>query len=234
MISKLRKNLKSALKIGFYRDKQFYKKLIKKGDLCFDIGANLGKKSKVFLSLKAYVIAFEPQSTCIKELQKINHPNFSYVPFAVGSADEEKELQLANHIEVATFSKPFIDYFKNEELQWNTTEKVQVKKLDTLIETYGLPDFCKIDVEGYEYEIISNLNYTIPLIEFEFTGGFIPETIACIKVLGKNSTTFNYMLNELPIFKLEKWISGAEMIKILKNTPIDRLHGNIFVKSETK
>lgn len=225
--------LKSILKIDTYRGKKFYKKLIKKDHLCFDIGANLGKKSNLFLSLGARVIAFEPQSNCHKELQKINHPNFSYFPYAVGAKDEEKELQLANHIEVATFSESFIGYFKNDTLQWNASEKVLVKKLDTLIETHGIPDFCKIDVEGYEFEILSHLTYKLPCIEFEFTGGFIPETIKNINLLDKGTTVYNYMLNEHPSFELKEWVSAPVIVKILKNIPIERLHGNIFVKNNT-
>ncbi len=229
----LKETIKSILQIETYRDRKFYGQLVKKGDLCFDIGANLGKKSKLFLSLGDKVIAFEPQSNCHLALQKIKHPNFSYFPYAVGAKDEEKELQLANHVEVATFSESFIDYFKNDELQWNASEKVTVKKLDTLIKTYGLPGFCKIDVEGYEFEILSHLTYEIPCIEFEFTGGFIPETIKSINLLDKGHTLYNYMLNEHPYFELKKWVSAGKMVNILKNMPVERLHGNIFVKNST-
>lgn len=230
-MSNLKQTIKSILGIQTYRHKRFYRQLIKKGDLCFDIGANLGKKSKLFLSLGGKVIAFEPQSNCHLELQKIKHPNFSYFPDAVGASDGEKELQLANHVEVATFSQAFIDYFENDELQWKHSEKVTLKKLDTLIKAHGLPDFCKIDVEGYEFEILSHLTHEIPCIEFEFTGGFIPETVQSINLLNKGNTLFNYILNERPYFELKKWVCAHEMINILKNMPVKRLHGNIFVKN---
>lgn len=223
--------LKSFVSFETFRNKKFYKQLISEGDLCFDIGANLGKKSEIFLALGASVIAFEPQSSCHDVLANIKHKNFSYKPFAVGAKDEEKILQLANHVEVATFSNSFIDYFKNDQLQWNASEIVNVKKLDTLIDTYGVPNFCKIDVEGYEYEILSNLSHNIPLIEFEFTGGFIKETIKIIDLLDKENTQFNYMLNEKPSFQLKNWISGTQIGIIIKNMPIERLHGNIFVKN---
>ena len=144
------------------RQKQFYNSLINTSDLCFDIGANLGFKSKIFLSLGAKVIAIEPQSSCIKELKKIKNNNFKCFQFAVGSKNEEKELQLANHVEVATFSQSFIDYFETEDLKWTKTETVKVKTLDSLIEDHGTPDFCKIDIEGYELEVLSALTKSIP------------------------------------------------------------------------
>ncbi|WP_162897266.1 FkbM family methyltransferase [Aquimarina sp. BL5] len=225
------KKVRHLLSIHRYTNKKFYSKLIHLNDMCFDIGANKGVKSELFLSLGASVIAFEPQSICHNYLDKIKHRNFQYHKYAVGSNNETKELKLGSHIEVATFSNKFIDYFSNDSLSWNQVEKVTVKKLDWLIDTYGMPNYCKIDVEGYELEILSNLTYIIPLIEFEFTGGFIENTIEIIKLLDKSDTIYNFNLNEKPKFELNKWVSKDEMISIFKELSIDRLHGNIFVKN---
>lgn len=214
------------------RNKIFYSNFINKRDLCFDIGANKGRKSKLLLSLGAKVIAFEPQSSCSKFLNDIDNKNFNYLPIAVGPKDEMKSLNIANHIEVATFSNEFIDYFKNDSLEWNNVEEVEVKELDTLIKEYGIPNFCKIDVEGYELDILSNLTYEIPLIEFEFTGGFILNTIKIIDLLNKSNTYYNFNLNENPKFELKEWVSAKKMITIINELPINRLHGNIFVKNK--
>ncbi|WP_445453222.1 FkbM family methyltransferase [Flavobacterium sp. 25HG05S-40] len=216
-----------------YRSKKFYAQFIIEGDLCFDIGANVGKKSKLFLSLGAKVIAFEPQSSCDESLKKLKneYPSFTYYPIAVGAENEEKELFLANHSEVATLSTAFIDYFSGDEIQWTAKETVIVKKLETLIDTYGLPNYCKIDVEGYEFEILSHLKCKIPMLEFEFTGGFITETIKIITLLDQRNARFNYILNEHLKLQLKEWCTGEEMKSIIQKLPIKRLHGNIFVKS---
>lgn len=227
----LKQKVKSIIKLDTKRQQKFYRQLIKKGDICFDIGANIGSKSKVFLSLNTTVIAFEPQSSCINELKKIQHPQFSYHQYGIGSKNEIKELQLANHIEVATFSSSFIDFFENDNLQWSTTEKATVKKLDTIIKEFGVPDFCKIDVEGYEHEILSHLTHTLPLIEFEFTGVSLEDTRAIILLLDKGNTTYNFNLHERPVFQLKEWIKANEMLAIFDKIPKDRIHGNIFVKN---
>ncbi len=231
MINSIIKILKTMF-FGNYLHKKFYSKFINKNDVCFDIGANKGRKSKLLLSLGAKVIAFEPQSSCSKFLNDIDNNNFNYLPIAVGPKDEIKSLNIANHIEVATFSNEFIDYFKNDSLEWNNVEEVEVKKLDTLIKEYGIPDFCKIDVEGYELDILSNLTYEVPLIEFEFTGGFISNTIKIIDLLNKSNTYYNFNLNENPKFELKEWVSAKKMITIINELPINRLHGNIFVKNK--
>jgi len=219
--------------ITTYRNKRFYAQFIGRGDLCFDIGANIGTKSQLFLSLGAKVIAFEPQSNCREKLQNLkdNNADFTFYPYAVGSENEEKELFLANHIEVATLSDKFVDYFTCDEIYWNQKEKVPVKKLDSLIEIYGLPHYCKIDVEGYEGEILLLLTHKIPLIEFEFTGGFITETIKIIAHLEAENVTFNYILNEHLKWPQKKWLTADELTNIIKSLPVNRLHGNIFVKT---
>lgn len=216
-----------------YSNRKFYSQFVGKADLCFDIGANVGKKSRVFLSLGAKVIAFEPQSSCFHDLNRLQIENsqFEYYPYAVGSINEEKELLLANHNEIATLSDKFVKYFTNENTYWNQKEKVIVKTLDTLIESFGCPKFCKIDVEGYEAEILQNLHYKIPIIEFEFTGGFITETISIINHFKGENVTFNFILNEQLHWKGRRWIAADQMIKTIESLPIERLHGNIFVKT---
>lgn len=210
---------------------QFYKKLIKKDDLCFDIGANIGKKSKLFLSLKAKVIAFEPQTKCFQFLNKINNSNFTYHSFGVGSKNETKQLYLANHIEVATFSNKMIDFYTTENLKWKKNEEVIVKKLDTLIEEFGLPDYCKIDTEGFELDILSNLSYKIPIIEFEFNEAFVNETLLILDYISNlGNYQFNYILNETPKFINKEWCTISKIKKQLTQLQKNRLHGNLFAK----
>lgn len=209
----------------------FYKKIIKKGNLCFDIGANIGGKSKLFLSLNASVIAFEPQSKCVPFLNQIKNSRFKFYPFGVGSKNEKKLLNLANHIEVATFSNKMIDFYTSENLQWKNNEEAIVKKLDTLIDEFGLPNFCKIDTEGFELEILANLTYKIPIIEFEFNEGFIKETLLSLDALDNlGNYEFNFMLNEHPKFINKNWSAISVIKKQINELHKKKLHGNLFAK----
>ena len=214
------------------KDLEFYSNLISSEDLCFDIGSNVGIKSKIMLSIGANVIAFEPQKSCHLDLEKLKQKNgnFNYLPYAVGSKNKFKKLYLGNYSEVATLSKKFIKNYTSEKVYWNNHEMVEVKSLNYLIETYGLPKYCKIDVEGYEFEILSNLNYQIPIIEFEFTGKLIVEAYKIIDLFKNKNIEFNYTLNENHDFHLKKWVNGLEIKKIIKDLPIKNLHGNLFCK----
>ena len=207
--------------------------MLEKEGLCFDIGANKGYKSLMLLSLNHKVIAFEPQSNCQDALLKIEkqQPDFKVVKVAIGSDNTELDLFIGNHIEIATLSNKFREYFKTEKTFWNAKERVKVVTLNSQIKSYGLPYFCKIDAEGSEYEILKKLSYKIPVLEFEFTGGFIKETILCIdKIASLGNYKFNYILNENPKWKLEHWMSSTELIEVIKDLKNSNLHGNIFAK----
>ena len=58
--------------------------------------------------------------------------------------------------------------YLNIKSKWGAPIDVESTTLDELIKTYGSPDFIKVDVEGYEQEVISGLSAPIPLIGFEW------------------------------------------------------------------
>lgn len=45
-----------------------YRQFVKSGDLVFDVGANVGNRTAVFLRLGARVVAVEPHASCVAEL----------------------------------------------------------------------------------------------------------------------------------------------------------------------
>ncbi len=216
-----------------HKEESFYSTLISKGDLCFDIGANNGKKSKLMLATGAKVIAFEPQSSCFEYLSELKKKssNFEFHQLAVGAKNESKKLHLSKkHSEIATLSDDFITNYTTEDVFWSASEIVEVKSLDSLIADFGRPNYCKIDVEGYEFEILSNLHHTIPVIEFEFTEKFIVHTFRIIDGFDKK-TVYNYILNEHLKFQLKDWIPATAIKEILGDLNAKNLHGNLFCKT---
>lgn len=215
------------------KEESFYSALISKGDLCFDIGANNGKKSKLMLASGAKVIAFEPQSSCfdyLSELKKKNS-NFDFYQLAVGAKSESKKLHLSKkYSEIATLSDDFIANYTTDDVYWTDSEIVEVKTLDSLIADFGCPDYCKIDVEGYELEILSHLNHSIPIIEFEFTEKFMNHTFRIINGFD-DKTVYNYILNEHLKFQLKDWIPAKAIKEILVDLNAKNLHGNLFCKT---
>ena len=72
----------------------FYRQFIREGDLCFDVGANIGNRTEVFLKLGASVVAIEPQADCMKGLQRKfgRNANVTLLQKGLGEKPGQKEL----------------------------------------------------------------------------------------------------------------------------------------------
>ncbi|MGE5537107.1 MAG: FkbM family methyltransferase [Gemmatimonas sp.] len=158
----------------------------KPGDLVFDIGAHLGRKSKVFLHRDVRVVLVEPQPKCVEWLRLwfSAHPLVRIVPKGVGSAPGT--LNLSVNSKAPTIST-FADHWKTgrfKDWQWDEVVPVPVTTLDELIAQFGEPTYVKIDVEGFEREVLKGLTRKTGVISFEFTSEFLDDAAACVAHLG--------------------------------------------------
>ena len=116
--------------------------------LALDVGANIGNHSIYFSSKFNKVIAFEPNAD-VYELLKFNASQCQNVfPEMIGLGDVEGDFVLK---EISgNLMASWID--KNSDLTDRKTYKIKIKTLDKL----NLPEvkFIKIDVEGYEIEVL--------------------------------------------------------------------------------
>lgn len=214
---------------------KFYSQFINKGDLCYDIGANIGEKTSAFLKLGAKVVAVEPQKSCIRILNNKfkDKTNPTIVAKALGQSECIAELQLCDETAVSSLSHEFSNYFKKENLglKWKGSENVQVITLDILIEQYGLPKFCKIDVEGYELEVLNGLHHSIDFLSFEFNLPFISNAIECVRTMSRlGRAKFNYSVFEEMDLLLDEWVNENTMIEILSALPKKYETGDIYVR----
>src|SRR5262245_14387061 len=76
----------------------FYAGLMQPGELCFDVGANIGNRVKVFLRCGARVVAVEPQRRCARILRRAfrRAPAFTLVEKAVGAEPGRAEIRLGD------------------------------------------------------------------------------------------------------------------------------------------
>ena len=154
-------------------------KLLNSGDLFFDIGAHLGNKSKQFLDKNLKAIMVEPLPQCVEQL-KIkfeNRNNVEIIQKAVGKTTEKMTLEV--NTKMPTTSTMAIHWksgrFSNE--KWDQKINVEMTTLDHLIKIYGLPKYIKIDVEGFELDVLLGLSQKAGIISFEFTSEFLDQTI---------------------------------------------------------
>ena len=109
---------------------------------------------------------------------------------------------------------------------------VPMVTLDRLIDEHGAPTLCKIDVEGYEPQVLAGLGRPLPWVSFEFTSEFLDDTRQCIDRLASlaptvfNATLFRRWRNMLP-----DWVDGAELLDRLATAPGGALFGDIHARS---
>ncbi len=211
---------------------RFYSQFVSKGDLCFDIGANIGNRTEAFLKLGANVVAVEPQDICMRKLlNKYDNNNKVFlVHKALGEEEGTGNIMLSNSHTVSSMSKEWINCVKDSDMfftstsafQWHKTVPVPITTLDKLIEDYGSPTFCKIDVEGFEHQVIKGLSQKIKIISFEFTPTpkFINSAIESIKHLDNIGTVqFNYSFGESMTFALSEWVDAKKICDTLLAIP---------------
>ncbi len=216
----------------------FYKKLIPSMALCFDGGANIGKRSKILLKCGFRVVAIEPQPFCLTELEKIKtqFKNFVIVQKALSNKTEQLTMFVSNVSEVSTFSSEFIKAYQfQDQIKWNNRIQVSATTLDDLILKHGKPYFCKLDIENYELQALQGLSEPIPLVSFEFNKPLINNAINCAEYL---SHLANYEFNIVYFeeFKLihQKWVSFDELKLICVNMPEQILTGEFFARVKPK
>tara|TARA_B100001057_G_scaffold251150_1_gene251357 strand:- start:3617 stop:4297 length:681 start_codon:yes stop_codon:yes gene_type:complete len=193
-------------------------KLLNSGDLFFDIGAHLGDKSKQFLRKNLEIIMVEPLPECIKHLKiKFSESeNIKIIQKAVGQNSGVTTLEInsknpttstmAEHWKSGRFLKE----------KWDHKITVEMTTLDELIKIYGIPDYIKIDVEGFELDVLLGLTQKVGIISFEFTSEFLDQAISCLNHLKKiKYSEYNFSIGERRKF-FSGWTSIDDLIRKLK------------------
>jgi len=161
---------------------------------------------------------------------------------ALGSEEGKGNLIISNSHTVSSMSEEWIDCVKNSDMfftstsafQWHKNVTVPITTLDKLIEKYGNPVLCKIDVEGFEYEVIKGLSWPIKMISFEFTPtprliNLAIESIEHLSTIG--DVQFNYSFGETMVFALSEWVNAEKICDILLSIPYKTaFSGDIYAR----
>lgn len=222
------------------RRKQFYKRLFERNRVkqVFDIGANDGVKSKLFLQTGVSVVAVEPMPDCVKQLKQLatRFPQLQVVDAAVSDSIGTGKLHIGSHSEISTLSDKMIsEYTIPGKVGWSGEIKVKTTTLDSLFEAFGTPDFLKLDCEGHDHVILKTLNQPVQLIEFEFLERFKNEAVDSVEHLTSlASYTFNFSPYESGKWAFNEWKGSEEFcIWLLQNATVF-IHGNIFAEKQVK
>ena len=217
---------------------EFYRKLLsgyQRGDLIFDVGANDGTKTDVFLRLGARVVGIEPDEAN-QEVLRAKFLRYRLAPkrvVIVGKAVSDKSTFETMWIDgpgsaVNTLSQKWVETLKTNKdkfehahfgLEFARRKTVETTTLEELILTHGLPFFVKIDVEGYEASVIRGLKRPVPFLSFEINlPEFRQEGLECVRLLDGLGADgrFNYSADLQRGLALEKWLGAQEFSSVLE------------------
>lgn len=169
--------------------------------LIFDLGANEGGNLNYYLSRAEKVVAVEANPALIPKLKEdfqseIESNRLEIVNCCLNVNKNAEDVDFYVHkfkTGLGRFTKPPINSYDYKKI------KVQSISYDKLIEQYGAPDFVKVDLEGFDKVLLSELissNRLPAYLSFENCGRDIFERI--IKTNHYNS------FNILPFYNYEE------------------------------
>lgn len=222
--------------------RRFYAQFVQSGDLAFDVGANTGSRTHVFLQLGARVVAVEPQKECARVLftRYYSRPGFHVVNKALGAADGRAEMLIHESNLGSSLSQPMIDALVGSRCEshfqpgrWKDRRTVGVTTFDALVAEYGLPAFAKIDVDGYEYEVVRGLSQPPRALSLEFVPAYLESALQSIEHLRRfGAMRMNYAIEERFEWMLDRWVTADEMVAILGKYRdcTEFVYGDVYVR----
>jgi len=215
-----------------------YARFVSAGDIVFDIGAHVGDRVSSFRRLGARVVAVEPQPLLARVLTVIHgrDPDVVILPVAAGAGNGEQVLHInSRNPTVSTLSEAFPRNAAGavgwEGQSWDASRVVPTITLDALIERFGTPAFIKIDVEGYEGEVLAGLTRPVSALSFEWTAIARDVAIRAIERLsGLGRYSYDMALGESQQLSFNSWTGTNDILHHLAQLPPEANSGDVYAR----
>ena len=220
---------------------RFYAPFIRPNDLCFDLGAHVGSRLRAWLPLGARIVAVEPQPECMALLRRWfgDHDRITLIEQAVGATPGVAELFVSPRTPtVSSLSPAWIAAAQREPgfagVRWDYAISVQVTTLDRLIAEHDQPAFCKIDVEGYELDVLQGLTRPIRALSFEYRRANLDAARACVASLAAlGPYEFNSSVGEAQRLRSPVWLDAPACLAWLDTVAGLGDSGDLYARLRT-
>jgi FkbM family methyltransferase len=220
------------------RLRAFYRQFVRPGDLCFDLGAHVGNRLRALASLGAQVVALEPHPALLQLLQRWygTWPGVTLLGQAVGAKPGEQTLMVSRLAPtVSSLSPEWTARVARTpgfaSVRWDSRVVVPVTTLDRLIAQYGVPAFCKLDVEGSELAALQGLSTPLPALSFEVVPAAVELAVGCLdRLTSLGSYEFNRTRGESTRWVSSSWLDHPAMAAELRALPPDSRSGDVYAR----
>ena len=195
--------------------------------ILYDIGGNKGAYTDTNIKKFDKCIIVETNPCLAKKLNEKYRTNTAiHVVEAIVSNKETETFYISNSDSLSTSDTEWITQsrFANNYI-WTPIEGIKTVSLDTLITMYGEPTLLKIDVEGYEYNVLQSLSKKVKLLCFEWAEEKKEKILLSLEYLLKQNYTrffiqiedkYDYVVND------SEWYDFKTIYDIMDKCDINR------------
>jgi len=217
----------------------FYRQFLRPGSLAFDIGSHVGNRTLAWRHLGATVVAVEPQPDFFRLLQRLfgRDAKVFLEPCGIAAKAGEGRLWISSATPtVSSCTEDWVDDAKSAErfasVRWDQDVQISLRTLQDLVDQYGCPDFCKIDIEGGEESALQGLETAIPALSFECVSAMRERAMRCVETLtALGDYEFRYSKLETMRWSSDRWLGPDAMKAFLAGLPRDAPAGDVYART---
>ena len=219
--------IKFFLNFGLEKEAKYLKKNFKFTNSA-DVGSNAGYYSNMLTKISNKVFSFEPiKYHCINQKKIFKKMNVKILNLGLGNKRDKKRLFIPRNNDPEA---SFINKRKNF-----ASTFVNLERGDYIFGNKKI-DFIKIDVEGYELDVLRGLKSQIqnfkPLLLVEIEKRHNKNYLKVFKFLNNYNYNVYYLteknkLEEIPIKSIDRFIKNRQKFKLINS---ERYINNFFFK----
>jgi FkbM family methyltransferase len=217
---------------------RFYGAFLGPGDVGFDVGAHVGGRVRAWRALGARVVAVEPQPDFVRLLRLFfgRDRDVTIVAKALGAQAGTARLGISTATPTVSSMAPgWIDQVATDPsfagVRWDRSVQVEVTTLDDLIAAHGAPAFCKIDVEGFEADVLRGLHRPLRALSFEYLPMAHDAALAVLDLVAQlGDYRYNYSPIETMRWASDRWLDAAELVALLERYRPRGRSGDVYAR----
>ena len=217
---------------------RFYREFLGPGDVGFDVGAHAGNRVRAWRALGARVVAVEPQPDFVRLLRLFfgRDREVTIVAKALGAEPGTARMGISTATPTVSSMAPgWIETVATDRsfaaVRWDRSVEVAVTTLDDLIAAHGEPAFCKIDVEGFEADVLRGLTRPLRALSFEYLPMAHDAALAVLDLVERSGDyRYNYSPIETMRWASERWLDAAELLELLERYRPTGRSGDVYAR----